>query len=914
MKLKFLLIGLFFSIISFAQNTAKVSGIITDKDSKQPVSFVSVSLKGTMINAESDINGNYEIAMKPGKYTIVFAFIGYKTFEKEITVAADETKTENVALQENSNTIEGVVIKGSTNKTKETVLLKEQQKAVEMKQSIGAQEMERKGISDVASAVTKTTGITKQEGSGNIYVRGLGDRYNSTTMNGLPLPSNNPSRKNIKLDIFNTDIVESIGVEKTYNFKNYGDFSGANIDIVSKNYKGKGLYEVGFDLGLNSLANQQSNFYLQDGPSKTGFSNINMPKDPFSSYSFSNKWNKETATPINSSYFLRGGKSFNVGDEGKLGIFASASFDNDFLYKSGVARGSVNIQTIPRKDLTFESYNYGTNTTLMGNLNYKINSKHSLQFNSMYINSTSQEHEEFKGIIDIFDNAAAGGGFVRRSNFDRTTLKINQLLGNHDFTKKFNINWGLSSNSINNVVPDRMQNTFVPKAGQSDLTLLQVADNNDSENHRYYQNLKDDENAANLLLNFKFSEDKENDNFKGKLTIGYSGRFKKVNFEATQFNFDINTSIPQPTIDINNIDGYFNQNSIDAGYFTIKTFNGGLKPQTFGGNQDIHAGYFGIEYKFLNKLTVIVGTRAESIVQNINWFTNINQGKKNFDKIEILPTTSIKYELTEKQNLKFAASKTYTLPQFKERAPFQFEDVTEVFVGNPNLYSSTDYNADIKWEYFPKSGELISFTAFGKYIQNPINEIAIASATNDISYVNTGEKAIALGGEFEIRKNIYERDNKYKESLNAGFNASYMYNNQDFNVDKVEKENDFTVFFAKKEGKLTGASDLLINADISYFRDFTKDANILATLTYNYFSDRIYAIGTGAIGKGDLIDKSIGTLDFILKSKLSKNIGIGLSAKNILNPTVERFQDEQDVIVESYKKGVNYKFSMTYSF
>ena len=171
MKLKFLFFGLLFTIISFAQNSAKVSGIITDKDSKQPVSFVSISLKGLMTNAESDINGNYEMAMKPGTYTIVYAFIGYKTLEKQVTVTDNETLNLNVTLQENSNSIEGIVITLSTNKTKQTALLKEQQKAVEMKQSIGAQEMSRKGISDVEEGLTKVTGITKVESRG-LFVRG----------------------------------------------------------------------------------------------------------------------------------------------------------------------------------------------------------------------------------------------------------------------------------------------------------------------------------------------------------------------------------------------------------------------------------------------------------------------------------------------------------------------------------------------------------------------------------------------------------------------------------------------------------------------------------------------------------------------------------------------------------------------
>jgi outer membrane receptor protein involved in Fe transport len=120
------------------------------------------------------------------------------------------------------------------------------------------------------------------------------------------------------------------------------------------------------------------------------------------------------------------------------------------------------------------------------------------------------------------------------------------------------------------------------------------------------------------------------------------------------------------------------------------------------------------------------------------------------------------------------------------------------------------------------------------------------------------------------------------------------------------------VFFSNKEGKLTGASDLLLNSDVSYFKEFSKDCNLMATVTYNYFSDRIYALGTS--DRGNLVDKAVGTLDLILRSKITKNIGLGLTVKNILDPTIERIQDKQNVSVESYKKGTNFKFSITYKF
>ena len=137
-----------------------------------------------------------------------------------------------------------------------------------------------------------------------------------------------------------------------------------------------------------------------------------------------------------------------------------------------------------------------------------------------------------------------------------------------------------------------------------------------------------------------------------------------------------------------------------------------------------------------------------------------------------------------------------------------------------------------------------------------------------------------------------------------------MHSNQDFDRFKVIKETNLNVNFTNNEGRLTGASDLILNADITYIKDFSNTANVLATLTYNYFSDRVYAIGSA--GKGDLIDEGVGSLDLILKSEISKKIKLGLSLKNLLNPTIRRTQKIQNIEVLSFKNGVNASLSLTY--
>ena len=919
---KLIIVFVFLSQLISAQSKGTVKGVLTDAESNnEPLPFANVFIKGTSIGGTTDFDGNYLLSVDAGNYVLVFSFVGYKTIEKPLLIKAGETIVINEKLSAKAGvTLDEIQIKGTINRAKLSAILSDQKKAVAIKTTIGAQELENKGISDLATAVTKATGISKQEGSNNIFVRGLGDRYNSTTLNGLPIPSNNPSRKNITLDLFSTGIVQKIDINKIYNGTIYGDFGGANVNIISKEHVGKPSLEIGIGSATNS--NLSGNFYLQDGPNFSGFYTINYPTNALTGYNFTTSWDNVSKTPIATNISIKGGKKYQIGNEGSFNLFATASFSSEYKFKEGISRGSVNAQGLAFTDYTFKAYDYNTNTTAMLNAAYKVNAKNKYKFSSLFINSTSQSLDEYSGVINVFDNASNGGGFVKRATFDKTALFVNQFLGNHKIGDKITLDWGVSYNHVNNVIPDRRQNMLVPKDNNNPTGVKVISDLTSSDNNRFSQELLEDEVSANFSTSYLFAKDK-GDEFKGKFTVGYSGRFKKVDFKATQFNFRINRYAAQPIVNPLNINAYFNQTNITRNLFKIETFRGdastanALDPQTYFGNQFINGGFAEAQYKLTTKFTAVFGLRFEHIYQGISWKTSLDpSGNKDaFAKFEFLPNATFKYVVNEKNNLKFAASKSYTLPQYKERAPFQFEEVTQIKFGNPDLNLSTNYNADLRWEYFPKREEVISITGFGKIIQNPINEVIVASATNDISYVNTGKQATVFGAEFELRKNIFsgeieKGDNILKSKLSAGFNASYMYSNQDFDRFKVINETKLNVNFTNKEGRLTGASDLILNADITYQKEFSNKANLLATISYNYFSDRVYAIGSA--GKGDLIDKGIGSLDIILKSELSKKIKLGFSLKNLLNPSIKRVQEIQNVEVLSFKNGIKGSLSLTY--
>jgi hypothetical protein len=915
MKLKLFILTLFISTLAFSQTKGTITGVLTDKDSNnETLPFANVLLKGTQINGTTDIDGKYALNAPAGNYIIQYSFIGYESIEVPVTVKTGETITLSKALGSSSYKLDDVVITTTVNKQKETALLMDQKNAVEIKQSIGSQELSRKGVSDVATAVTKTSGITKQEGSGNIFVRGLGDRYNSTTMNGLPIPSNDPEKKNLNLEIFSTDIVEYISIDKVYSGNIYGDFAGGNVDIISKDYKGKGFLKIDIGSKVNTNAIAEDNFKLQKGFDGFGFTKKSIPNNPLTQFNYSSLQMKDY-TPIASSFGISGGKSFDVGSEGKLSFFATASFNNDFSAKSnGTAKASVNGNGIANKN--FDNYSelkYETNTTGMANIGYKINNNNKVSFNSLYINTSTQSKEEYSGyVVDI---ANEGNGLIRRFNYEKNSLWINQILGESKIGDRSKLNWGVSYNIIDGSMPDRVQNIFRKEATGYQLSSISAPDN-----HRYFQKLKEDELAGNASYDYKFNKNEDGD-YNGKITVGYNGRIKSRGFQATQFNIKATSGNTNTIVDPNNLDLFYNQDNFNNGNFSIATFRGNsqvynaLDPQTYGGDQTIHAAFANTEYKF-NKLTAVLGLRGEQISQKVSWYTQLGgTGNDKLEKTAFLPSLIMKYELNDKQNLRLGLSKTYTLPQFKERALFVYEEVLQVKVGNPFLYESDDYNLDLKWEMFPKSDELISVTAFGKYILNPMNEVTISSSSNDISYINTGDYGYVAGAEVEYRKQLFDFDSNNAKKLSAGINASYLYSNQELNAEKVNSETNYQVDFTNSKSKFTGASDLLLNADLTLFNEWNnRNSNLTTTVAYTYFSDRVNAIGTS--NKGDLVDKAFGSLDFIAKSKLTEKLGLGLVAKNLLNPAINRVQANAtgDVNVLSYKKGATISLSLNYQF
>ncbi|HMC00351.1 MAG TPA: TonB-dependent receptor [Flavobacteriaceae bacterium] len=947
MKKFILLFSIFITSLLQAQSTGSIVGKLIDKEyNNEPLAFANVLIKSTTTGTTSDIDGLYAFNdLEVGQYTLIFSFVGYETVEIEAIVEAGKVTEINVPMGASAASLDEVVITTTTKRESEVALLLEQKKAVEIKQSIGAEELSRKGVSDAAEAVSKISGISKQEGSSNVYVRGLGDRYLNTTMNGLSLPSNDVNKKNIDLNLFAADIIENVSVSKSYSSKFYGDFSAGNVDISSKNYNGNGFFDVFLGTGINTNAIDKD-FVRSEGTGYFGYYG-RYEHNPFAIILSHGIDPEKTGTLINISYGGSAGKSFSFENGSRLSFFATASFENGYEYRKGQA---VDYTLTEKKAFDVaEEYEYSTTTTTMANAIYRMDSSNSLKFNSLFINNSSDVVGYF-GIDGSGRNRDAQlntdeGFYQMNVQFDQTRMFVNQIEGTHA-SGKFDLDWGLGYNIVFANQPDRKRislENYQYALDSDSNTSPTFYSNVVFDNQRYFQNIEDEELNSRLNLTYNLSESI-------KLNFGYNGKHKTRDFDNIRYGYDIVDSDYAVT-DVNNFNNVFTLDNLrvnpndDTGLYLIKVINTipnlsntnrpGLPENTYNGTLNIYASYFNAEINAGEKWLFVPGIRAEAVNQAIsydviNLGNNGNASVRSYENF-FLPSLNIKYALNDDQNLRFTVSQTVSLPEFKEVAPFVYESIATRIGGNPDLLgssnpdfvnvSNTSYskilNFDLKYEWFFSKSELLSVGAFAKEIKNPINLVVGADATGTQRYFRTGDKATVYGAEVEMRKNLITTEND-NAKLSFGFNATYMKTEQDLYSDIIGTYN---LSFNRKKDDLQGASPLLLNADINYSPEFENYKPVI-NLVYSYFSDRIDALGSGQLG--NVIEKSVSTLDFIWKNTLNEKFEINFSTKNLLNPTIKYVRETTlgDVVVNSangkgvsnYKRGIDISLQLKYKF
>jgi outer membrane receptor protein involved in Fe transport len=926
MKLKFLFITLLICALGFSQNKGTITGVLLDKDTdNQSLPFANVLIKGTKIGANTDIDGKYTITIAPGNYTVQFSFVGYETTEVPVTVIANETATVNSSLGSGSYKLKDVVVKSSGGREKETALLLEQKNAVVIKQSIGAQEMARKGVSDVEEGLTKVTGISKVDGRG-LFIRGLEDRYNNLLVNDLQSPSNSPFKKIIPLDLFPTDVVGVLNVYKTFNPNISGDFAGATINIQTTQSKSIAKLNIGFGYTTN---NNLNDFLLSDDANSTKgtlgligndralpgvFGSVPngtklSPTEYEEGYGKKNWDVAHTNSPLNSSLGFLYAEKFDLEKDREISYIFSFNFDNKYIFTEGVDRTFNLGQGNYDNNLYNTQYNYRTTFSGLGGVKYKTD-RLSIALNSVLIKSTESKIQDQLGYTNSLANET--NNLIRLNQFEETVYWNTQLFGDYKITEdgKHSIKAGGAFVNTSFQQPDRKFITGL-KVSENEINMSYGGNNL----NRQYLDVNGNFYFSSLLeYNWKFGNKEKLNN----LSVGYNSFYNDMQstyrFLSTKRNIDKNYTAPLNTISTN-----INEDTNNGIIYVQEESNGDYKVKL---NQFVNAGYVNMFFPAGEKWDLNAGLRAENSNREIKYR---EQGDpfgspyrtKTDDKLDILPSINAKYLLKENSNLRVSVAKTITRPVAMELLPINYinADATSES-GNPNLLNSENYNADIKYEVFPNSRELFAVGVFGKMINDPIERVfkPTANSGGQITTFKNSEQAIIFGAEIEFLYQL-NRINEHLSNFSFGFNTSIM--STDVTIDTKKQGNELE---NSTHRNLQGASNWLINTDLKYDFILNKDWKNTMTLVYNVYGDRIFAVGSSGIDH--IYEKSFSKLDFVWSSTFSKNIEMKFGVENILNPSYRKELGgnstititEDSLILREYKKGVGFSINLGYTF
>ena len=945
MKLFFTFATLFILATNAFSEQGNSNGVIKGKVQEEhaegltPVPFANVYLLGTSIGASTDFDGNFEFSASPGEYKLIVSSLGYKDDTIAVTVSAGGIVEKSINVSADAALLEAVQIYAKANRESETMLLMEQKNASTITQSIGASELSKTGSSDVSEGISKISGVAKSEASSDIFVRGLGDRYNAASLNGLPIPSSNPDKKIIDLGIFPTSVVKSIAVNKIFTPNLSADFAGASINISTKDYYEDPFAQIGFSVSYNSITTGKSFLRSQNDGLQIPFTYNNRKlSDQIASgyerayysspaddselpYERSFNPNKITALP-NFGTSVLGGNSYKLGKEGKFGFLFSAETATENQIREGYAR-NTDSSGVDKNFFATESFEHATKSTALANVFFEINPRHTIQVNGIYTENSSDVVSNYDS--QILDRDRNTYTYSTRNTLQVNKLRTIQLIGYHKSKGDvLMLTWKVSHNVSNNVEPDRSQLLFeASDANKNDYRLEAL---NASDNHRFFSSMSEEDLNASIDMGIKFNKDEESETSKGLFSIGVQPRMKSRSFQWRQFNMDMRQYAD--SLQSNNIivdqqkpDEYLGQQAYADGLYSYNEARDGSRNHF--ANQNILAGYVMLDYAITDRLTTVVGARVEHTSQRVQYkqLRNLLSDPyqvKEYDTLNVLPSMSLRYSLTEKSNLRFAVSQTVSRPNFRELAPFQYQDQSRrLYEGNADLVNGYSYNADLKYEVFPDMGEVFAVSAFGKYIDNPIERYEVPSSTTLFTYFNLG-RAIITGLEAEVKTNLgrfigNEDQSRIVDRITIGVNASYNYTQLYVGTEDPINTSKGTILATNAKRQMQGASPYILSSDIGYSFELGSIKSRWG-LVYNVFGPRVFLAGT--YGRGDVYERPVNTVDLILRNTFSERVDVTINLRNLLNPKIVQEQTNagQTIVFNEYRLGTTAGLSVNYRF
>ncbi|GAB3007181.1 TonB-dependent receptor [Niabella terrae] len=941
---------------------ATIRGNVIDNASGEPLKSVTVKIAGRSQALSTDLEGSFSFTLPAGTYTLELSYVSYQsmTIQDISATPGQVTLLTDLRLQPAVRQIEAVVVTARQTRNSEAAIYTIKRRSPAMMDGISADKMRLAGDATAGAAAKRVTGVTVEEGK-YVYVRGLGDRYSKTTLNGMEIPGLDPDRNSLQMDIFPAAMIDNIMVSKNFVADLPADFTGGAMNIELKDFPSRKTFGISVGLSVNPDMHFNSN-YLSYSGGKTDFLGIDdgtrqLPAgargtipSPTSGHStaqitnFIGRFNKTLgATPTTSLFDydfsiswgnqvrLKGNKSRH------LGYLISASYKNETRLFNDIIYGEYQKDADPEvyelNAATLQQGQVGEQSALLGllgGLAYKTeNSK--LRLTAMHL----QNGISRAGRFDIENTGAAVGtsGYRAQSNnleYNQRSLTNLFLNGDHRFPNPdWELDWRISPTySISND-PDIRKTAFTYDPGKTWFSA--GAGGNPSRIWRYLNELNLS-SRIDLTKKYSFRERA------AKLKFGFSNLYKNRDYEI--LSYDLQFFQPQDwsqiQYDPNQVlsESFIYPNSPNGAYFV--SGNNSPNPNEFQSSILNTAAYVSNELPVTEKLRAILGLRAEQYTQrhtgrdqnyaNGNTVQGLNlNNAKVLNSFKLFPTLNLIYALRANQNLRLSYGRTIARPSFKEMSFAQILDPISNRIFNGSLLAypgewegslkETDINNfDARWELFLPGTQIFSVSAFAKTFKNPIELVRIYTQQTSTEYQarNVGSGILA-GAELEFRKNFDFISETFR-SLSLSGNFTYVYSKIDMTHTEYQARNGNykkTGESVKKDRAMAGQAPWVINAGLSYNN---IDHGIDAGLFYNVKGPVLWIVGGSLFP--DVCQLPFHSLNLSIGKKIGERFNMDLKISNLLNQRAQkvyRSYQAADQPFETYRPGSAFGLGLSYS-
>jgi TonB-dependent receptor len=869
--------------------TVRVVGTVRDEVNAIALPGVPVEVVGTTQVVYTDVDGRYVLQVPPGKHEIKIALDGYT--EKTITVNAGErTTTADVGLVmarfSESVEVRAALVDVATSSA-EAQLIERRQAAV-ITDNVGSQEMKQNGDSDAGAAMTRVTGLSLVDNQ-YVFVRGLGERYSNTTLAGSVIPTTEPDKKVVPMDLFPTGLIDSVQVNKSYSPDRSAEFAGGLVQIVPIKLPNQPVVDFsygfshfststgksiplsplgsrdvwGFDSGARALPGGipdnkivRSGIYTPD----VGFS-----ADQINSFGrlLENRWRPANEDGLPGQNWAA---TFGNRFRDRLGIVASVthSYKEQFVdERRGFYRIAGEGELENTTDYEIQTGTQKAQLGIVGNLSYQFRPSQRVTVENFFTHSGRDEGRFFQGTN--LDNAREYRNY--RLQFIEEQLMSNAIGGEHFFQNLSNsrFDWRVNYARATRDEPDMRETLYeraLNLAGTPETTNPFTYADESQSGFRMFNELDDD--TTDVAANWAVLSAAGGRPTQYKFGVNYVERTR--DFKSRRFHF---IPITTQKADTGNL-LYDNRLSpeelfVSSNIGTAFRFNEETRPtDAYSGEQTTTSGYGMVDIAMTARTRLIAGARVEQFDQTVTtqdpfglFAREVRATNKNTD---FFPAVNLVLGAGNDSNIRLSYSTTVNRPEFRELAEFEFTDVVgnRAVKGNASLVRALIQNVDARWETFTGARGVLAASVFYKYFDKPIERVVIAAA-NPIATFQNSDNARNFGLELEASR-------PFGEHFFASANYTFVDSKITLSPEQLGVQ-------TSSERPLAGQSKNLFNMT----GEFTH-SGFSARVLFNYFGDRISDVGANEAP--DIIEQGRGSLDLVFGQRI-KGLGIRLTFENL---------------------------------